>query len=409
VRRTRVTGRFRSRSVGVVVLVVCVVLAGCSGGPSETTSDSGTDRPASPAASTIDDSGGSADATSEAAGTTRATRATGSAPTTGPGIEGERDTVPSIGASRSALVTRVIDGDTVEVRYRNDTTDTIRLLGVDTPEVSGDVSPDEFEGVPDTEAGRDHLREWATRASAFAREELSGKEVEIVTDPRADRRDRYGRLLAYVVRTGGRNESDGGGENGSFNAALLRDGYARVYESSSVERERYERIETRAQERGIGLWGFDSGGSGGGNSGDGSDGSDGGNGGEADDGGSTGRESGSPGASGLAIARIEADAPGDDNENPNGEYVVVENRGTEPLDLGGFQVTDEAGHTYVVPAGVRLAPGARLILYSGRGVDSESELYWGSSGAIWNNAGDTVTVYDGSGAVVAERSYGSVG
>lgn len=54
-----------------------------------------------------------------------------------------------------------------------------------------------------------------------------------------------------------------------------------------------------------------------------------------------------------------------------------------------------------------LAPGVRLTLYSGRGVDTESEPYWGSSGAIWNNAGDTVTVRDASGAVVAERSYGS--
>ena len=57
-----------------------------------------------------------------------------------------------------SLVSRVIDGDTIEVRYRNGTTDTIRLLGVDTPETSGGVSPQEFKGIPDTEAGRAHLR-----------------------------------------------------------------------------------------------------------------------------------------------------------------------------------------------------------------------------------------------------------
>ncbi|PSP73535.1 nuclease [Halobacteriales archaeon QS_3_64_16] len=240
-------------------------------------------------------------------------------------------TPPAVGTSRSALVTRVIDGDTIEIRYSNGTTDTVRLLGVDTPEVSGDVSPEEFEGIPDPEAGREHLQEWATRASAFAREELSGARVQVLTDPQADRRGRYGRLLAYVVPDEG-NRTEGGEdaseneasesseEDGSFNAALLREGYARVYDSSFSERERYEALEESAKERNVGLWGFDSG--------------------------ATSTEEPN---SGLAITRIQADAPGDDNERPNGEYVVIENRGgrsDRPLRLADHR----RGRTHLPPA-----------------------------------------------------------
>jgi micrococcal nuclease len=363
------------------VLVVCVLLAGCSGveSPATATVTTGNEGDSTTPPSAVSPTGTSATRT----GATNAE-------TTSTGTESGFGEVTSAGeSSRSALVTRVIDGDTIDVRYSNGTTDTVRLLGVDSPEVSGDVSPGEFEGIPDSEAGREHLREWARRASAFAREELEGERVQVVTDPLADRRGQYGRLLAYVVRSNDGNEgsrgtgsaSDGGGVDSSFNAALLEEGYARVYASSFARRERYERIEARARERNVGLWGFD----------------------DREAAGGTTPTPG--GGSELAIARVQADASGDDNERPNGEYVVFENRGTGTLDLSGWRVTDEAGHTYVMSDGVALTPGARLTLYSGRGTDWGSELYWGSTGAIWNNGGDTVTVRREGGAVATRWSY----
>jgi micrococcal nuclease len=274
----------------MVVVVWCVVLAGCSGAPSGAET-AASERTASTTPSTADRTAGGAGTvgtvgTTSADDVTEPTQATetetdGRTGTTRAGTGNGEFKPPAGGTSRSALVTRVIDGDTVEIRYQAGETDTVRLLGVDTPEVSGDVSPGEFEGIPDSAAGREHLREWATRASSFARTELSGQEVRVVTDPQADRRDRYGRLLAYIVPTDGDEpssedeptdegeatagngadaESNGNiGRSGSFNAALLAGGYARVYESSFTERERYERIEARAQERGIGLWGSDGG------------------------------------------------------------------------------------------------------------------------------------------------------
>lgn len=48
---------------------------------------------------------------------------------------------------RTPTVTETIDGDTIEVRFADGTTGTVRLLGVDTPETYGDMNPSEFPGV----------------------------------------------------------------------------------------------------------------------------------------------------------------------------------------------------------------------------------------------------------------------
>ncbi|APE95411.1 lamin tail domain-containing protein [Halodesulfurarchaeum formicicum] len=120
---------------------------------------------------------------------------------------------------------------------------------------------------------------------------------------------------------------------------------------------------------------------------------------------STTTESGSGSTGELAVATIHADAEGDDRENLNDEYVVFSNTGDSSLDLSGWTVTDEVGTTYTVPEGVTLDPGTDLTLRTGSGDDTESELYWGSESAIWNNGGDTVIVRDDNGSIITEESY----
>ena len=78
-------------------------------------------------------------------------------------------------------VTRVIDGDTIEVDY-NGTIEKVRLIGVDTPEsVHPDSSKNTEEGI---------------LASDYTKARLEGKRVELEFD--VQQRDQYGRLLAYV-------------------------------------------------------------------------------------------------------------------------------------------------------------------------------------------------------------------
>ncbi len=99
----------------------------------------------------------------------------------------------------------------------------------------------------------------------------------------------------------------------------------------------------------------------------------------------------------LAVA--EVNAVGDD------ENVVFENVGGSDLDLTGWTVEDEAGYDYQFPDGFTLAAGSRVTLYTGEGTDTDSELYWGYGIQVWNDDGDTVFVYDDSGALAAEYGY----
>lgn len=143
-----------------------------------------------------------------------------------------------------ATVTDVVDGDTIRIRYANGTEDTVRLVGVDTPEVHADNDPTEFEGVPDTGAGRDCLRQAGDDASAVATDALFGERVGIAVDSETDRRDRYDRLLAYVVA-----------DDRLVNYRLIAAGHARVYTESPFSRkDRFLDAETGAREDGRGLW-----------------------------------------------------------------------------------------------------------------------------------------------------------
>jgi micrococcal nuclease len=275
--------------------------------------------------------------------------------------------------SVTVTVTRVVDGDTLKIEYDNGTADTVRLLGVDTPEVHTDNAPDEFEGIPETEAGRSCLGRWGERASSYAKERLAGETVTLYFDANEGRRGYYDRLLSYVVHDGS-----------NFNHGLVSGGYARVYDSEFTAREAFYDAESTAQGDGTGLWEC------------------------ATESPPTGTATATPDGGSvdgrLAVVDINADAEGNDNENLNDEYVTLENVGDSELSLAGWTVTDEAGKTYTF-GDVTLAPGERVTLHTGSGSDTDSDVYWGRGGAVWNNGGDTVTVRDDAGDIVAERSY----
>ncbi|AOV95052.1 hypothetical protein AQV86_03965 [Nanohaloarchaea archaeon SG9] len=139
-------------------------------------------------------------------------------------------------------VTDVIDGDTVEINL-NGTVEKVRLLGVDTPEVHVKVKPGKYRDIPDTERTRKCLRKWGEKASQYAKNKLSGKNVEFKTDPLSDTRGNYGRILGYVKT----NDTN-------FNHRLVEKGLAQVYESDFSQLERFQKAEKEAQEQLKGLW-----------------------------------------------------------------------------------------------------------------------------------------------------------
>jgi micrococcal nuclease len=96
-------------------------------------------------------------------------------------------------------VTKVADGDTIHVTFQGHD-ERVRLIGIDTPEVAW------YGGRGDC---------FGEEAGLFARRRLSGRSVRLGFD--VDRRDRYGRLLAYLYL---------GDE--LFNLTLVQLGYARA-------------------------------------------------------------------------------------------------------------------------------------------------------------------------------------
>lgn len=125
-------------------------------------------------------------------------------------------------------VVRAVDGDTIEVELDGKRED-VRLIGVDTPET---VAP----GEP--------VQCFGERASAFTHRVLDGRRARLRFG--VERRDVYGRLLAYVHR-------------GPLfvNADLVRRGLARTLTIPPNDRfaERFERLELRAARAASGLWG----------------------------------------------------------------------------------------------------------------------------------------------------------
>ena len=57
-----------------------------------------------------------------------------------------------------------MDGDTIDVTFEDGTTDTVRLLGIDTPENQIPNAPIEYGHITDTAC----LRRWGDLATEFA-------------------------------------------------------------------------------------------------------------------------------------------------------------------------------------------------------------------------------------------------
>ena len=278
-------------------------------------------------------------------------------------------TALSQGGNLTVTVTDVVDGDTIDIRYQNGSTDTVRLLGVDTPEVHVETDPAEWEGVAVSEAGRECLATEGQDESAFVSSQLSDETVTIAFDAEADRRGSYDRLLAYVIH-----------DNQNLNYQLVAQGYARVYDSQFTQRERFYAAEEDAQANQTGAWRCRA---------------------VAEP---SPTDTVTDGAT-LTVADVHADAEGNDHENLNDEYVVFEHTGDESLDLTGWTVADAAGHTYTFPSGFTLDAGGQVTLHSGSGTDTATDLYWGADSAIWNNGGDTISVTDANGDKVIEHTY----
>lgn len=128
-------------------------------------------------------------------------------------------------------VSKVVDGDTIYVLIGGKK-QTIRLIGVDTPEM---VDP------------RRPVQCFGKEASAFIKSLLTGKSVRLEVDETQDNKDKYNRLLRYVYL-----------EDGTLvNQELIVHGYGHeyTYEVPYKYQEAFIQAEKTAQLEKKGLWG----------------------------------------------------------------------------------------------------------------------------------------------------------
>ncbi len=245
--------------------------------------------------------------------------------------------------SESASVVSVIDGDTIRVDYAGGSDASVRLIGINTPESDECFGP-----------------EASTALSVL----VDQQNVVMARD--VSNRDQFGRLLRYIYLL-----------DGTFvNLVMVRQGYAlaREFPPDTSQADVLAAAQADAEAEQLGLWAEDA--------------------------------CGTPVDANLIITHVEADAPGNDNENLNGEWVEIANKGSSVTELAGWVLKDEsASHRYNFPDQFVIDPGAEIRVYTGCGNTTTTSLYWCSGGAIWNNTGDTAFLLDPNGNIHDRYAY----
>ena len=129
-------------------------------------------------------------------------------------------------------VTRVIDGDTIEVLFQ-DKEEPVRLIGIDTPELHHPEKP---------------VMYYAKEAYKFTKQMVGNKNVRLEFDESnayLNHRDKYGRLLAYIYL-----------EDGTFlNAEIIKQGYGFAYTRFPFKYlDDFRKYQQEAIENEAGLW-----------------------------------------------------------------------------------------------------------------------------------------------------------
>jgi micrococcal nuclease len=126
-------------------------------------------------------------------------------------------------------VVEVVDGDTIRVELASGL-ETVRIIGIDTPEVHHPSQPEACFGA---------------EATDFATRILEGQSVFLEPDPTQDERDRYGRLLAHVHV---------GDDLYASEAIAGGFGIHYVYEVPSIHADELDAAAEAAQKAKVGIW-----------------------------------------------------------------------------------------------------------------------------------------------------------
>lgn len=251
---------------------------------------------------------------------------------------------PLASDAEPVTILSITDGDTLHVRFADGSSAEVRLIGINTPEAN----------------------ECFSEEATLVLEVLApvGGQLGMTSD--VSDVDQFDRLLRYLW-VGGM----------SVNEESVRRGAAisRRYAPDTAMATRFEEAQAEAKEAGLGLWAPEA--------------------------------CGPRADANLSVIAVEYDAPGNDNENLNEEWIQIFNGGDNVVDMSGWSIKDEsASNRYEFPALFVLGAGESVTIYSGCGDDFGAFLYWcAGSSAVWNNDGDTVFLLDPNGNNHDTRNY----
>ena len=111
----------------------------------------------------------------------------------------------------------------------------------------------------------------------------------------------------------------------------------------------------------------------------------------------------------LHMTSFHANAPGNDNNFVNGEYIRVTNITDHTLDLSEYYITNLSGAKWDFPK-MELPAGNTVKIFSGTGwhqrnPEKQLEIYLGSHRPIWDNEHDRATIYNRSNKVQDSREH----
>ena len=171
-------------------------------------------------------------------------------------------------------------------------------------------------------------------------------------------RDDHDRLLRYIFV-----------DDVFVNLWLVEEGYAHVFRESGLKYEnQLKEAETSARLQELGIW-------------------------------EKSRYTGH-----IILLKFNYNAEGNDDENLNDEYVILQNIGDAQMDMTDWTIKDEGSNIFTFPEFI-LPTNEVVTLHTGSGSNTENEIFWSKKGAVWNNKGDAVYLRDEEEKLVLYSEY----
>lgn len=111
----------------------------------------------------------------------------------------------------------------------------------------------------------------------------------------------------------------------------------------------------------------------------------------------------------IEITEIQANAPGNDGTNSNGEFATLQNTGDSAIDMSGFILSFEGGSGQNYTFGeFTLGAGKTVTIRNGSGENTDSTVYTGLSSVLNNGSPDLVVIANNEGVILDQESYQAI-